>query len=280
MYSIRRSIAICGAICILTGSALKPLSAQENASGWPDYQAGDFKSAMEKSASDNTADGYALACRSAIVLGGFQRKGPEAVELLHQGISYCEQALKIEPTHLIGKMSYAMGVAYEGKRKTSISLAKTALRLLEETRDMYPAFPEAHAAVAGWHSEVRAAGFLARVALSPSKKAAKSGFAKAAELGMKELPLMLEYLKYLARQKKRWPEALALITVIEEAPAKDGFDVIVKNFIPKIKAALVKGDKNDIRQALKEATAFRGIKRVKGYDTPDMPYADISRRGE
>ena len=234
--------------------------AQENAPGWEAFVNSDFETALEQSKDGGTADSYALACRSATVVGGYFREGDEAVDYLHQAIRYCEKALELEPTHLIGKMTYAMTVGFEGKRLTSPSYASVSKRAFEALPKEHPGSPMARAAIAGWHSEVHAAGFLARLALGPSLKEARNGFMEAFELGEVELPLRIEYAKFLARGKDedRKRAIKVLEDVIASKPAH-GFERLLQSVAEKLIAAIESGKKRVIKKTIEETSAFYGI---------------------
>ena len=236
------------------------LMAQENAPGWSAFLTSNFRGALTEATEAGTADGYALACRAATVLGGYFSTGDEAVAYLHKAIENCEKALEQDPDHLIGKMTYAMTVGFEGKRINSPSYASRSRKIFEELVSTYPENPLARAGLAGWHSEVHAAGFFIRTALGGSRKKAKTGFEEALALGTLDLPLRLEYAKFLARGKKSDREAaFKLLTAIEQATPANGFERILIGVATKIKVAVASGKKSRITKAIKETGAFFGI---------------------
>ena len=270
---MKRASVLClvasGLSLSFTGAAVS----QELAPGWQAFVASDFETALTQSKAAGTADGYALACRSATVIGGYFRTGDEAVDYLHQAIRYCEKALELEPDHLIAKMTYAMDIGFEGKRVTSPGYANISRRTFEALPQEHPESPMALAAVAGWHSEVHAAGFFARLALQPSLKKAREGFEKAFELGTVDLPLRIEYAKFLARgSKKDRTEAIGVLDdVLAEMP-HHGFEEILQKTAADLKKAIETGKKSAIRKTIELTSAFHGIEKWDDRDRLDLAY--------
>jgi len=245
-----------------------PSAAQEEALGWPDFKSGNFEGAIEKVQNDDTADGHTLACRSHLVIGGFQTEGEQAVQSLHNAIDECQKAIEQDPNHVIARMSYAMALGIEGKRLTSPGLATRSKKQIEALVELYPDDPLVHGALGGWHSEVAAAGFLARVALGAKRSRARELFGKSLEQGSLDIPLRFEYVKFLARgNKKERAQALEEIDALGELTPGFVFEEMVQAFARKLRPVVAAGKKSNIKKKIAELSAFYGIEKW-GSDLP------------
>ncbi len=247
------------------------ISAQENAAGWADFRDGRYEDAIAKALAEGSADAYALACRSHIVLGGFYSQGDTAVMHLHKAIEYCGKSVSLDDRNLVGRMTYAMAAGFEGKRLFSPRYPAQSRKHLEYLAYLYPENPLAVAAIGGWHSEVYAAGFFARVALGGSRKKAREYFARALELGETNIPLHLEYVKFLTRDgKDAYPEAIAEIDRLLAREPEVAFDALLQEKARELKAALETGSKRTVRDTIKAIAAFNGIEDWKSADAYDL----------
>jgi len=243
---------------LIAGAAA--LFLQSTAPGWDAFRDGDYETAVKLGVEAGTADGYALACRSKTVLGGYMASGAAAIDHLHDALKLCETSITLDGTHLIGRMTYAMVAGFEGKRLFSPGYASQARRHMEYLASIYPDNPMAVAAVGGWHSEVHAAGFLARTALGGSKSKARAYYARALALGTVDMALQVEYVKFLTREgKDRWGEAAAVLDDVIDRDAETHFEGILQGLAAKIRTALETGSKRAVRAAVKSAGAFQAI---------------------
>lgn len=232
-----------------------------------------------------TADGYFRSCKAELVIGGFFEAGGTAVEHLHQAITYCGMALKLEPDHYNAKLSLAAALSYEGKRLSKAEYPKLARKLLEQLTEQAPENPDAYGALGTWHMSVSKAGFLARLVLKASNKKAKLHFQTAHELGGQNCGLLLEHAKFLALDKKADPEiALKHTEAILNKPALLDTDALFIEKARLLKAILEKGykRKKDLRKAISEISAFPGIKgnkSVPAYDLTQLGFEGLPHGG-
>ena len=250
-----------------------PLSAQEEALGWPDFKAGNFEGAIAKVTEDDTADGHTLACRSHLVIGGFQTEGDAAVNALHSALNHCQTAIEKEPNHIIARMSYAMALGIEGKRLTSPSLATRSKKQIETLVETFPENPLVHGALGGWHSEVAAAGFFARVALGARRSKARKLFAKSLETGSLDIPLRFEYAKFLARgNKEERAQAIQEIDALRALTPGFAFEELVQKLALDLRPVVEEGKSGSIKRKIAELSAFYGIEKW-GSDAPAYKFA-------
>lgn len=260
---IKAQKTLLAAFLLLLLGIKSPLVAQETAPGWQDFVEGHFESALEKSRSAKTADGFALACRSAIIIGGYLKTGQDAVDYLHRAIRLCEKSIMLDKNHLIGTMTYAMAIGFEGKRLKSPSYARISKNIFEHLMKTYPQNALARAAIGGWHSEVYSAGFLARLALGASRKKAETAFKNALELGELDMTLSLEYAKFLARgSKASRKKALSVLNQLISNTPEIAFEKLIQNAAIIIRKAIISGEKLEIRNSIKQTNAFPDIESV------------------
>jgi predicted Zn-dependent protease len=234
--------------------------AQENAVGWQEFKEGNFEAAVSVSAADNSADSLTLNCRSNLVIGGFKTQGDEAIDALHKALTSCQQAIEKEPNHIIARMSYAMALGFEGKRLNSPSLATKSRKQIEKILEANPENALANGALGGWHSEVAAAGFLARIALGAKRSKAKTQFSKAISTGTLDIPLKFEYIRYLARGKKaERAEAIQEIDALLDLEPGYAFEEMLQDRARELRPVVAAGKSGAIKKKLDELSPFFGI---------------------
>ncbi|MCJ9429895.1 hypothetical protein K6118_12400 [Kordiimonas sp. A6E486] len=234
------------------------LSLPARAAGLSSYYAAEITSGRLA----RTADGYTKACEAGLTLGGFMETGDPAVRSLHLAIDDCRAALKIKPDHLEASLSYGIGLSFESKRTHKPELARLAKKLFEKLIEERPNDPLPHAALAVWNAHVSRAGLFARLALGGSRRRAHEEFEASFALGAPKKPLMLEYIKFLARGSKQ-DRATALETYgryLTLPPADGPLNAILDSRAAALATALRSGDKKAIKKAVAKATAFHGIR--------------------
>lgn len=221
-----------------------------------------YAAEISTSRAARTADGYAHACQAGLTLGGFLEEGDAAVESLHAAIDDCRAALRLDPHHLNASLSYGIGLSFESKRTHKAELAKIARDLFEKLVAEKPDNPLPHAALADWHAHVSSAGLFARLALGGSRKRAREEFEASFALGTPTKPLMLEYIKFLARDgRDDRAEALAAYSRYRTlAPIAGPLDTLLDTYAQALAQALEADDKKAIKKALADATAFEDIR--------------------
>jgi len=233
-----------------------PLAAQPP--GWDAFVSGDFEKARSAGQKDGSAEGLAHACRAGLILAGFKEKGTKAIQSLHMAIRNCNAALQLQPDHFFAKMSLAIGLSYEGRRLKRPSYPLRAKAYLQELIVQEPMNPLGHGALAAWHSEVSAAGFIARIALGARRSKAEKSFKLARIREGTDYALRFEYVKFLARgNKKMRLLALAEAQSLIQESKLSAFDHILKKHCEILAAALEKNSKRAIKTALKQASAFQ-----------------------
>lgn len=240
------------------------LHAAPQTPGWQAYVAGDLFAARtmarEAGLSEGSADAFGLACRAGLAIGGFLEQDADAVQSLHQALDDCGKALAIDPNHYVASLSYAIALGFEGLRLRQASYARTSKRRIEGFIETYPQNALARGALAGWHAAVAREGWLARLFLGASRARAESLYKEALELPNQELPLLYEYVRFLADGDKSERERAAVLArTIVQAEANDGFEAILLEKTAAILAAINSDRKEVIDTSLSAATPFADI---------------------
>jgi len=225
-----------------------------------DFNAGRFTAAKTGAQQLGTAEGYALACKSGLVIGGFQEKGVAAVQSLHGAIEDCRKALDIEPENYSAGISHAIATGFEGLRLKKIAYARASKKSIETLIDRYPENALAAGALAGWHAAVSRQGIFARMILDTGRNKARTLFSQAIKLRGVELPLYFEYIRFLASGNSREKsEAKRLLTEVLSMSPRNALEKLLLEKCLQIQSALDSGDKKSLKKALAVATPFTGI---------------------
>jgi len=244
--------------------------------GWDAFVRGDFSEARTIGRSAGTAESLAHACRAGLVQGGFIETGIKAVKSLHGAIRDCDKALQLDPTHFFAKMSLAIALSFEGKRLKRPAYPKMARLLLLELTQKHPRNPLGYGALGAWHSEVSAAGFMARLALGARRKIAENNYQKALAFGTIDFALRFEHVKFLARGKKIERKiALREAKALVEETVDTALDRLLQQRCKVLYEALQSGNKRRIKTALKASGAFQGAGRG---DAPHFPLETLSNQ--
>lgn len=236
--------------------------------GWRDFVTGDFERARDAAAASHTANGLALACRSGLVIGGFQENGEKSVEALHRALEDCSAALHMDPHNIVASVSYALALGYEGKRLKKASYIKASRERLEHCLAHHPEDPLVTAALGGWHSAVSNAGFLARLALGGSRKEAERYFRHAIELDGRSVGTRFEYIRFLARGgSDDRAEALRQLRITLTIKPEDAAEEIMLARLAELIAPLEADDKKAARETVFRTAAFRDIADMRDMET-------------
>jgi len=247
-------------LCLLFLGPLPPARADLTV-GWKAYNAGEYQKARDLFEAAGGTEGYAAACRTGLVLGGFFENGETQVHTLHRALDDCKAAIELDGDQLDARISYAVGLGFEGKRLKKVKYAKASRRKLEDLIVVSGDYGILHAALGGWHTTVYEAGFFARLALGAKRDIARQQFEKAVTLAPNDIGVRFEFIKYLAYGNgDEHKEALAEIQKVATLPAHDAFDQYMIGKTKAIGAMIEAKDESGLQDALEAATPFASIR--------------------
>ena len=221
------------------------------------YDKGNFKQASLMAEAQNDLEGYSLALRAALAHGGHVAREKEAVEWLGRAERLSDKLMSLDSSSFQNRLAAAIVISYRSKRQRSVSLVNRAKHLIEGLVQDYPDEAMAYGALAGWHSEISAAGLLPRLILGGSRSKAGKYFEKARSLNATKISLNLERAKYLARggETERNRSKEVLLSIIKADP-QDAFDHLLQENADKLLKAVNTGKKATIKQIIVEISAF------------------------
>lgn len=228
-----------------------------------------FAEAKEAGRAAGTAQGYALACEAGLVLGSYFEQSGARVRTLHRAIEDCAQAITSGGAGVGPYVNYAIGFGFEAKRLHSVGAASDSKKLFMEAVALFPDSGFAHAALAGWHSNVTRQAGLGRIALGASRQDARRHFDIAIGLDPENLAVRFEQLRFLvAGDRKDRRAALDAAAAMSTMTPRTAFDAFVLAQTPALAAAL-SGSEKDIDAALASTEPFAGVRG----EAPDTRFA-------
>jgi hypothetical protein len=224
------------------------------------FASGDFAAARMAGRAAGSAKGMSLACEAGLVLGSYLEKGEARIRTLHGAIEDCAQAIRSGGAGVGPYVNYAIGFGFEAKRLHSVSAASASKKLFAEAVARFPDNGFAHAALAGWHSNVTRQAGLGRIALGASRDEARRGFATAVSLDPENPVIRFEQLRFLAAGDRKDRSAAAdTAAVIATMKPRDAFDALILEKTKLLAAALSRGEK-DIDAAIAATEPFAGVR--------------------
>lgn len=241
-----------------------PALKADSREGWLAYEKGDYGAALSHFDAESTPEAHMGACRTGLVIGGFFSESEAMVRALHKALDHCNAARQNAPAMVNAHISYAVAIGLEGKRLKSPRLAKQCRTLLEDHLVVWNDYPELLAALGGWHTQVHEAGFLARVFLGARRAKARHYLEQAVALAPNNVPIRLEHIKFLALGKKdERKQALAAFEAFTALEPRDAFEAFLQDRTAALQAALQADDKDAIRIAVDQVSAFNRIEEMK-----------------
>lgn len=225
------------------------------------FQKGDYEEAVKIGRASGSAEGLFLAARASLINGGYHQHGSESVRLLHQALDLIHHAERLDADDVNIRLTKAMAIGFEAKRRRKLKQAKQSRNILRHLAAEHPDDQMSVAALAAWHSEVAAEGFLARTVLNASKREAGQLFERASALnGDQPIAFALEHAKYLARQgAEGYPAALEILANVQSLESHEAFDETLKSLALSLQTAVAGGKRKDVNRAIEQATPFNGI---------------------
>lgn len=207
---------------------------------------GRFAEAAVLGRKEATAQSLLLACRAQAIGAAYElRDADEAGALLARAVDSCDAALKLSPGKPEAVLHRGLAVGYQAKLAQSPGQAKEARRAFEAAVAKMPKDATALAAMGGWHGEAVATlgKFVAGTVLGAKEREAIAWFERAMAAEGADPVVPVFYASTLLNLSAgNAPRARALLERSQKAPARDGFERLVKANGAAILKPLAAGD--------------------------------------
>jgi len=224
------------------------------------FNDGEYTDAIRRGSEAGTADGMMAAALSHMVLGGFYKKSDASLTALDDAKVLVDKVLAIDANHLEARTTLALILGFQAKKKMSPGGVRRVKNLIIETLALHSDSGMAHGAMAGWYSEVSAAGLIPRMVLGASRTRAAIAFDDALQRSPRDIGLQYQYGKFLARgNKAERAEAIIVFKGIITAKPVKAVEKMLQEKATNILAALHSDSKRKIKDAIKENSAFSGL---------------------
>lgn len=224
------------------------------------YSPSEFAAARTAGRNAETAEGFTRACEAGLVLGSYFEQGEARILTLHGAIEDCARAIMSGDAGVDAYVSYAIGFGFEAKRLHNAGAATDSRKLFMDAVARFPDSGFAHAALAGWHSNVTREAGLGRVALGASRSDARRHFAIAIDLDPENLIIRFEQLRFLAAgDRKERRAAVDAAAHMSKMNARVGIEAFMLEKAQALAAALPAGEKA-IDAALGATEPFAGVR--------------------
>lgn len=224
------------------------------------YDEGQFEAALAAARALNTADGFALASRTGLVLVRYFMAPGERPAAIAAALADAQQALEMDPDHLEGNLQAAISIGYRGKLRRSISDAWAGRRYIDTALAHHPESSWARAALGGWNGEVvmEAGRFFASALFGAKRKRAVRHFRSAVEAEPGNIGIRTSFAITLLRfRRSRFEaEAITLLSGTISLAAENALDEILLQQSRDLLLALREGRRGDLKALLKRLTAF------------------------
>ena len=210
------------------------------------YAEGRFLACAELAEAVGTPGGHVLAARCLALQAQYLAAEHEKPALAESALALADEAIRLDPDNADAYLRsvQALGLRAEiigNLRAVRQGLGGKSRDLVLKALECAPDHAEAHLAVAGWHADIVAAGFIARAMFKDANKEdAVRHFERALELGGDSKLVRLEYARRLPKLEGKGgrERALALLSEAAALPVGDFYDGLVHEDVLRELAAL------------------------------------------
>jgi tetratricopeptide (TPR) repeat protein len=255
---LHRSIPIlaCLLIAVATG-------ASASANALDAFRAGDWAAVVREGRNESTVDSLILAGRATLSIAGYQTtQKAQALALVAEAEADFDKALARAPGNVDAQLQKAVAIGYRAQLTRGIGLAKEARRRFEAIRAAHPDNSLAWSALGGWHGgSIAAVGsFLAGTTLGAKRSEMERCYAQALKLAPAQPSTRTFYaITLMDLDEDNAARAAAVLKGIENLPAPDGFEALLKRQGIELAAALAKGDAKAAQATARRLKAFARI---------------------
>ena len=202
------------------------------------YEAGRFLEAADLGEALATSDGYALAARALAVHAHFEAADDERDAILDRAVRMGDEAVRADSTnaeahqqaaHALGRYSQNIGSLTALRQGVATRIRER----LDAVIALDPRHAEARMALACWHADIDAAGFVARRMYGGNKAAALVLFEQALGLKPDSREILYEYAIRLAHldEERGEERARELLERAAELPVLNAYDGFVRDLV-------------------------------------------------
>ena len=239
------------------------LAGPASAAAIDEFRAGDWAAVVRDGRAENTVDSLILAGRAQLSIAGYQTTDKaRALAIVAAAEKDFDTALARAPTNVEAQLQKAVAIAYRAQLTRGISLAKDTRRRFEAIRTAHPENSLVWGALGGWHGGAVATvgSFLAGTALGAKKSEMERNYAQALKLapGVPSTRVFFA-ITLLDLDEDNAARAAGLLKGLENLPANDGFEAMLKRQGLELAGVLAKGDKAAAQAAARRMKAFSRI---------------------
>ena len=239
------------------------LAGPASAAAIDEFRAGDWAAVVRDGRAENTVDSLILAGRAQLSIAGYQTTDKaRALAIVAAAEKDFDTALARAPTNVEAQLQKAVAIAYRAQLTRGIGLAKDTRRRFEAIRTAHPENSLVWGALGGWHGGAVATvgSFLAGTALGAKKSEMERNYAQALKLapGVPSTRVFFA-ITLLDLDEDNAARAAGLLKGLENLPANDGFEAMLKRQGLELAGVLAKGDKAAAQAAARRMKAFSRI---------------------
>ncbi len=239
-------------LLLLLASAA-PTSA--SAAAVDEFRTGNWAAVVRDGRAENTVDSLILAGRANLSIAGYQTSDKaRAMAIIAGAEADFDKALARSPGNVDAQLQKAVAIAYRAQLTKGIGLAKDVRRRFEAIRTAHPGNALVWGALGGWHGGAVATvgSFLAGTALGAKKSEMERCYAQALRLAP-GVPSTRTFfaITLLDLDEDNAQRAAAILKGMENLPAEDGFEALMKQQGLELAAAIARNP------ATAQATARR-----------------------
>lgn len=240
-----------------------PASSPAYAAAIDEFRAGDWAAAVRDGRAENTVDSLILSGRAQLAIAGYQTTDKaRALAIVAAAEKDFDTALARAPGSVDAQLQKAIAIAYRAQLTRGIGLAKDTRRRFEAIRTAHPDNSLVWGALGGWHGGAVATvgSFLAGTALGAKKSEMEHCYAQALKLAP-SLPSTRVFfaITLLDLDASNAARAAGLLKGLENLPAQDGFEAMLKRQGLELAAVLAKGDAATAQATARRLKAFSRI---------------------
>lgn len=239
------------------------LASPASAAAIDEFRAGNWAGAVRDGRAENTVESLILSGRAGLAIAGYQTTDKtRALGLVAAAEADFDKALVRDPASVPAQLQKAVAIAYRAQLTRGVGLAKDVRRRFETIRTAHPDNSLVWGALGGWHGGAVATvgSFVAGTMLGAKKAEMERCYAQALKLapGLPSTRVFFA-ITLLDLDAGNATRAAGLLKGLENLPAQDGFEAMLKRQGLELAAVLAKGDPAAAQATARRLKAFSRI---------------------